>query len=41
MAGPVPAIHVLRSWKKDVDARPKAGHEEIRQLSTVISTLFG
>jgi hypothetical protein len=29
MAGLVPAIHVLmRGQKKDVDARPKAGHDE-------------
>jgi hypothetical protein len=27
MAGLVPAIHVLRSEKKDVDARHKAGHD--------------
>jgi hypothetical protein len=30
MAGPVPAIHVFGE-KKDVDARPKAGHDELRQ----------
>jgi hypothetical protein len=29
MAGLVPAIHVLfANEKKDVDARPKAGHDE-------------
>jgi hypothetical protein len=28
MAGLVPAIHVFRvEWKKDVDARHKAGHD--------------
>jgi hypothetical protein len=31
MAGLVPAIHVfLASWLKDVDARHKAGHDELR-----------
>jgi hypothetical protein len=29
MAGLVPAIHVFASEKKDVDARHKAGHDEI------------
>jgi hypothetical protein len=29
MAGPVPAIHVLLRDKKDVDARHKAGHDEL------------
>jgi len=34
MAGLVPAIHVLLLWrKKDVDARPKAGHDE--EMSTL------
>jgi hypothetical protein len=28
MAGLVPAIHVLLSRRKDVDARHKAGHDE-------------
>jgi hypothetical protein len=28
MAGLDPAIHVLRIWTKDMDARPKAGHDE-------------
>jgi hypothetical protein len=28
MAGLVPAIHVLTTAKKDVDARHKAGHDE-------------
>jgi hypothetical protein len=28
MAGLVPAIHVLRQGKKDVDARHKAGHDD-------------
>jgi hypothetical protein len=27
MAGLVPAIHVLRAAKEDVDARHKAGHD--------------
>ena len=27
MAGPVPAIHVLRDRSKNVDARHKAGHD--------------
>jgi len=29
MAGLVPAIHVLASSKKDVDARDKPGHDEV------------
>ena len=29
MAGLVPAIHVLTARKKDVDARHKAGHDEL------------
>jgi hypothetical protein len=29
MAGLVPAIHVLASQKKDVDARDKPGHDEL------------
>jgi hypothetical protein len=29
MAGLVPAIHVLLSMEKDVDARHKAGHDEL------------
>jgi hypothetical protein len=28
MAGLVPAIHVLDTGKKDVDARDKPGHDE-------------
>jgi hypothetical protein len=33
MAGPVPAIHVfLPGKKKDVDARHKAGHDELRRF---------
>ena len=28
MAGPVPAIHVLATSQKDVDARDKRGHDE-------------
>jgi hypothetical protein len=28
MAGLVPAIHVLATMKKDVDARDKPGHDE-------------
>jgi hypothetical protein len=30
MAGLVPAIHVLLATKKDVDARDKRGHDELR-----------
>jgi hypothetical protein len=31
MAGLVPAIHVFRAQRKqDVDARPKAGHDDVR-----------
>jgi hypothetical protein len=38
MAGPVPAIHVfLAFWSKDVDARHKAGHDEINSLQAVTS----
>jgi hypothetical protein len=34
MAGLVPAIHVLgRSQKKDVDARHKAGRDELRNTA--------
>jgi hypothetical protein len=29
MAGLVPAIHVLAVGKKDVDARHKAGHDDV------------
>jgi hypothetical protein len=29
MAGLVPAIHVFDANKKDVDARHKAGHDEV------------
>jgi hypothetical protein len=29
MAGLVPAIHVLEREKKDVDARHKAGHDDL------------
>jgi hypothetical protein len=29
MAGLVPAIHALFRWAKDVDARDKAGHDEV------------
>jgi hypothetical protein len=39
MAGLVPAIHVLLSWaerKKDVDARPKAGHDVERFVANPI-----
>jgi len=28
MAGLVPAIYVLVKFEKDVDARPKAGHDD-------------
>jgi hypothetical protein len=34
MAGPVPAIHVLLAdLKQDVDARPKAGHDELEEVT--------
>jgi hypothetical protein len=33
MAGLVPAIHVLDFSKKDVDARHKAGHDDIERLA--------
>jgi hypothetical protein len=29
MAGLVPAIHVLLMYRQDVDARHKAGHDEL------------
>jgi hypothetical protein len=29
MAGLVPAIHVLKRMKKDVDARDRPGHDEL------------
>jgi hypothetical protein len=29
MAGLVPAIHVFRAGTKDVDARHKAGHDDV------------
>jgi hypothetical protein len=32
MAGLVPAIHALTANKKDVDARVKPGHDEMREL---------
>jgi hypothetical protein len=35
MAGLVPAIHVLSSLcEEDVDARPKAGHDETKGRAT-------
>jgi hypothetical protein len=34
MAGLDPAIHVLDTGKKDVDARHKAGHDE-REVSAI------
>jgi len=33
MAGLVPAIHVLALRKKDVDARHKAGHDDIERFA--------
>src|ERR1700690_4013682 len=33
MAGDVPAIHVFRAVKEDVDARDKRGHDEQRRIS--------
>jgi hypothetical protein len=40
MAGLDPAIHVLRllDQKKDVDARPKAGHDDFIHTATSIAT---
>ena len=40
MAGPSPAIHVLKTRKKDVDARHYAGHDENYDLSITKSTLL-
>src|SRR6202045_1597909 len=37
MAGLVPAIHVLRARKQDVDARHRAGHDEISIFKPKIS----
>jgi hypothetical protein len=37
MAGPVPAIHVLRSGNKDADARDKPGHDEVEKILTSLS----
>jgi hypothetical protein len=36
MAGLVPAIHVLASKKKDVDARDKPGHDEGESFSRIL-----
>jgi hypothetical protein len=38
MAGLVPAIHVLRTTQEDVDARHKAGHDEIEIVDCVTVT---
>ena len=35
MAGLVPAIHVLAQEKEDVDARHKAGHDELHANSLI------
>ena len=41
MAGLVPAIHVLlSSVTKDVDARPKAGHDEIPKAPDFIDCIL-
>jgi hypothetical protein len=36
MSGLVPAIHVLTAQKQDVDARHKAGHDEIGTIGLLI-----
>ena len=37
MAGLDPAIHVfLAFWSKDVDARLKAGHDELKKVRSLI-----
>jgi hypothetical protein len=36
MAGLVPAIHVLIRESKDVDARDKPGHDELRDFALLI-----
>jgi len=36
MAGLVPAIHVLTSGSKDVDARDKPGHDETENFAHFI-----
>jgi hypothetical protein len=35
MAGLVPAIHVLATKKKDVDARDKPGHDEVEKCASL------
>jgi hypothetical protein len=42
MAGLVPAIHVfdLRDWCQDVDARHKAGHDELYQKCLILLAAF-
>jgi hypothetical protein len=35
MAGLVPAIHVLLAEGKDVDARHKAGHDDVSSLAII------
>jgi hypothetical protein len=39
MAGFIPAINVLALQKKDVDARVKPGHDELRELNRFESYL--
>jgi len=34
MAGLVPAIHVLKQERKDVDARHKAGHDDLEVVAS-------
>jgi hypothetical protein len=40
MAGLVPAIHVLDKQKKDVDARHKAGHDDVKNGRGAIRYFF-
>jgi hypothetical protein len=39
MAGLVPAIHVLGKDSEDVDARHKAGHDEIEIMDCAIALI--
>ena len=39
MAGLVPAIHVLAKIQEDVDARHKAGHDEIEIADCAIALI--
>jgi len=42
MAGLVPAIHVFdpRDWHQDVDARHKAGHDELYRECLILFAAF-